>query len=107
MTQIRKRYTKEEKLQIVSQSLEPNVNIKEIARRYGVTTNAIYSWRQDYNVYKDNAFAGKGNPVMTDEQKEISTLKKQIRELELEREILKKAMVIFSSPNKISLLSSK
>jgi transposase len=94
-------------MQIVNQSLEPNVNIKELAKRYGITPNSIYSWRQDYNIYKDNAFAGKGNLVMTDEQKEISILKKQVRELELEREILKKAMAIFSSPNKINLLSSK
>lgn len=105
MTKIRKKYTKEEKLEIVRQSIETNANISDLANRYNVSTNSIYNWRKQFSIYKNNAFAGNGNPVMTDQEKLITSLKKQVRELELEREILKKAVGIFSSPNKINLLS--
>ena len=40
--------------------------------------------------YGKNSFPGKGNPKQTDEEKEISRLKKQLRDMELERDILKK-----------------
>jgi len=37
-----------------------------------------------------------GNKTMTEEQKEISRLKKELRDAQLERDILKKAVSIFS-----------
>nr|WP_291785930.1 hypothetical protein [Maribacter sp.] len=43
-----------------------------------------------------NSFPGKGNPKLTDEQKEIAELKKKLRDTEIERDILKKAIAIFS-----------
>ena len=45
---------------------------------------------------KEGAFPGHGNPKMTAEQKEIAKLKKELREAKLERDILKKAVSIFS-----------
>lgn len=76
MTKIRKKYTKEENLEIVRHSLEAKVNIIYLASRYGVSANAIYNWRQQLNVYKDPAFAENGNTVMTDQEKQIAFFKK-------------------------------
>ncbi len=39
---------------------------------------------------------GKGNPKLTDDQREIAELKKKLRNAKLERDILKKAIAIFS-----------
>lgn len=56
-------------------------------------------------LHADNAFPGNGNKVLSEEQKEIEKLKRANAELELEKEILKKALGIFSSPHKKNLLS--
>jgi len=54
----------------------------------------LYRWRKEQKNYGKNSFPGRGNPKMTDEQKEIARLKKQLKEAELERDILKKAIGI-------------
>jgi len=96
MTKIRKSYTKEQKLEIVKQSLDPDVSISSLAERFDVSANTIYNWRSKYYKYEDNAFPGHGNKTMTDEEREIDRLKKELREAKLERDILKKAVSIFS-----------
>lgn len=105
MGKIRRRYSKEEKLEIVKETLEENVNIQEIGDRYNVHVNTISRWRREFVINKESAFPGKGNKVMTDDQKEIERLRKALKEKELESEILKKAMGIFASPNRKNLLS--
>ncbi len=47
-----------------------------------------------------NSFPGKGIPKLTDDQKEIANLKKRLKDIELENEILKKAVSIFSTSDK-------
>lgn len=42
------------------------------------------------------ASPGKGNLKLTDEQREIAEFKKRLRDMEIERDILKKAIAIFS-----------
>lgn len=105
MSTHRRQYTKEEKLLIVNESLETGADINLIAQNYHLHPNTIYKWKRQYITYEHNAFAGHGNKVMTDQEREIAELKKQLRESELQNEILKKAVGIFSSPHKISLLS--
>jgi len=96
MSKMRKRYTKAEKLEIVKQSLEEDVRVIDLADRYGLGANTIYNWRSKY--YKEQGIApsGQGVKQMTDSEREIARLKKQLREAELERDILKKAINIFS-----------
>lgn len=96
MTKIRRKFSKEQKLEIVKQSLDPGISIKSLAERFDISTNAIYNWRSKYYKYEENAFSGHGNKTMTDEQREIDRLKKELREAQLERDILKKAVSIFS-----------
>lgn len=105
MSKIRRQFSKEQKLEIVSMSLEENQSVKEVAERFNISVQVLYNWRRQLSVYADNAFPGHGKMLGTDQEKELVLLKKKVRELELEKEILKKAMGIFSSPNKTSLLS--
>jgi len=105
MSRIRKQFTKEEKLQIVEMSLEPNTTLTSLASQFGVHPNTIYKWRREYTDYSSNAFPGSGYKLLSDEQREMERLKKELREKTLEVEILKKAVGIFSSPNKKDLLS--
>lgn len=104
MSMIRRKFTKEHKLEIVKQSLEESVSIEELALQYKIHANSIYKWRREYLRYEEESFPGNGNKVLSAEQEEIERLKKQLREAELEKEILKKALGIFSSPNRKNLL---
>ena len=101
----RRKFTKEEKLEIVNQSLEEGAVIEDLAAQYKIHPNSIYKWRRAYMRHEEASFPGHGNKILSSEQREIELLKKQLREAELEKEILKKALGIFSSPNRKNLLS--
>jgi transposase len=105
MSKLRRRYTKEEKLQIVRESMEENVSNEELGLRYDIHPNTISRWRREFSQFEKNAFPGYGNKKLTDEQRRIEKLEKQLREEKLANEILKKALGIISSPNRKNLLS--
>jgi transposase len=69
---------------------------KEVADDLGVRRELIARWKRESNKYKEGSFSGHGNINMTDEQKENTFLKKALKESQLECEILKKAVGIFS-----------
>lgn len=96
MSKIRKTYTKVEKLEIVSLSLEEGQSVKKLASRYGISENTLYNWRKLYAKHSEDAFSGKGNKTMSESERKIVELKKQLKESQLECEILKKAVGIFS-----------
>ncbi len=70
--------------------------VVEICRELDIPTSVLSRWRRESDAYGRNSFPGKGNPKLTDEQREISELKKRLRDAELERDILKKAIAILS-----------
>jgi transposase len=105
MSKLRKRYSKEEKLQIVKESIEENISNEDLGRRYDIHPNTISRWRREFSDFEQNAFPGNGNKKLTEEERRIETLEKQLREERLANEILKKAMGIITSPNRKNLLS--
>ena len=96
MTLIRRKYTKEQKLEIVKLSLEEGQRIVDLAERFDISSGTIYNWRSKYFKYDKAAFPGHGNKTMTEDQREVAALKKELKEARLERDILKKAVSIFS-----------
>jgi transposase len=105
MSIIRRKFTKEQKLEIVKQSLEDGVTIEDLAHQYKIHPNSICRWRREYLKHADSSFPGNGNNLLSAEEQEIARLKKQLKEAELEKEILKKALGIFSSPDRKNMLS--
>lgn len=77
-------------------------NVKAVAEELGIVPEVLYRWRREHNTYQVNSFPGKGKPKLTDEQREIMELKKQLKDAELERDILKKAVSIFSKSGRQS-----
>ena len=100
MSKLRKKYTREEKLEVVKLSLEENQSVKEIASRFEVSENTIYNWRNAYLKDKTGAFPGKGKKVLSESERRIAELERENRELKLERDILKKAVGIFSKSDR-------
>ena len=71
-------------------------NITELARELGIRVTMLYKWRKDYDKFGVGSFPGKGILKQTPEQKTISELEAKLKEADLERDILKKAVGIFS-----------
>jgi transposase len=75
----------------------------EISRDLDISTDMVRRWIREYTITGDSSFAGNGRPIITPEQREIAELKRALKEVEIERDILKKAVSIFSrSDNKYS-----
>ena len=44
---MRRRWSEEEKRRIVGQTLIPGVSVSQVARRYDVNANLLFTWRRD------------------------------------------------------------
>lgn len=100
MSRPRKKYTKAEKLEIVLKSLEAEQSVIELAERFELNANTIYNWRSAYLKNNEAAFPGKGNQILSETERKIKELEKDLREVTLERDILKKAVGIFSKSDR-------
>ena len=91
----RKKYDREFKQMAIELSKHRD-DVKTLAEELEITPDLLYRWRREASVYRGASFPGQGNPKLTEEEKEIARLKKELRETQLERDILKKAVSIFS-----------
>lgn len=103
MARIRRRYSKQEKLEIVNESMETNIDFDTLASRYSLHPNTIRRWRSEFISNPATAFPGNGNKIQTESERELALLRKQLKESELANEILKKALGIISSPSRKNL----
>lgn len=85
-----KRFDKAFKVQAVKMITEEGQKTSEVARSLGIHANVLYNWKKRYAVDGDKAFIGKGH------LSEIVVLRRKLRGAEIEIEILKKAVGIFS-----------
>jgi transposase len=95
MKQKRRRFTKEFKLNAVELSYS-RPSIVELANELKVRPELLYRWRSELASYRGKSFPGNGKPKLTEEEAEIVRLKKELAEMQMERDILKKAVSIFS-----------
>ena len=95
MKRERKHYDKEFKLMTVN-LCQTGKSRREVAEELGVRTELVSRWIREYTQYQEGSFSGHGNANLTDEQKEIVRLKRELRDSQIERDILKKAVSIFS-----------
>ncbi|MBS0648069.1 MAG: transposase [Verrucomicrobia bacterium] len=75
-------------------ALEKKVKLNDLAKDLGIGRSTLNKWMSQHR---------KGHPIssgLTPEQKEIKRLQRENEILKEERDILKKAMAIFSSPQK-------
>jgi transposase len=90
----RRRYDREFKEGAVRLVIENGQTLAGTARDLGITENMLSRWKKEYLEDQEQAFPGKGR--MKPEDLELHRLKRRIADLEQEREILKKALAIFS-----------
>jgi len=91
----RKSFTREYKIETVKMVTEGGASAAQIADDIGIHVNTLYKWIREFSAKPDEAFPGKGN-LATSDAEVIRELKRENERLKMEREILKKAMAIFS-----------
>jgi transposase len=94
----RKTYTKEFKLDAIALVQEQNYNISEAARNLDVSAQMLGRWIKEAEDDEGHAFRGNGK--LTPEQDENRQLKARVKQLEMERDILKKATIFFAKETK-------
>ena len=98
MNKYRKRFTKEQKLEIVNYYKQHGA--ARTSRRYEVTTNSIYKWRDILEQYGADALANQ--PVKADKDPELERLRRENQalktiiaekelELRIKNDLLKKS----------------
>jgi len=92
----RKKYDNEFKVMIV-ELLESGIKAQQISTEYGLNATMIGRWKREYKSKSGN-FSKKR--VLSAEEQELKALKKELRDVTMERDILKKAVSIFSKSDK-------
>lgn len=85
-------YEQEFKVMLV-ELLNSGRKVQEVSDEYGLNGNMLRRWRREYEA-KSGDFSKKRE--VSPEEQELKALRKELREVTLERDILKKAVGIFS-----------
>jgi transposase len=95
-TEARKRrnYTEEFKRDAVALVTEQGYKPSEAARSLGIGDNMIRRWRREFEE------EAAGSRLNSDEREELKRLRKEVRLLRMEKEILKKASAYFAKEMK-------
>ncbi len=88
----RRSFTKEYKTEVVELVRKSGKTVGAICRDLGLTETAVRRWVQQAEVDSGGAPAG---ALTTAEREEFAELRKRVKTLEMEREILKKATAFF------------
>src|SRR6188472_4379884 len=95
-TERRRRWSAEEKLRIVEETLTGGDSVSAVARRHGVAPNLLYRWRRLMTeggavaVRADDGVTGNGEVRRLEER--VRELERQLGRKTLEAEILKEAL---------------
>ena len=90
----RRQFTKEFKLEALRLCEQPGMSVSQVARDLGIHRGMLYAWSQQLKESPEEAFRGHGKRTRL--ESENAALKRRIRVLEEERDILKKAAAWFA-----------
>jgi transposase len=90
----RRSFSREFKFEAVRLVSDRGMTVSQAARDLDIHDNVLRRWIRQYRDDPAHAFPGAGQ--MKPEQSEIAQLKKEVRKLKAERDILKKAAAYFA-----------
>jgi transposase len=94
MQKAQKTYTAEFKREAVRLAQTSGKPITHVARELGISDTLIHQWRKELTEHSSEAFPGSGH--QTAQEEEGRRLKRELDMVKQERDILKKALSIFS-----------
>lgn len=92
----RRRYDPDFKRNAIQLTDDPSRSVKDVADNLGISKDLLYKWRREFRAKEELAFPGNGREALTEQEKKIRDLEKKLKDAEMERDILKKAVAIFS-----------
>ena len=92
----RRRFSREYKQEAVRRVLEGRQSLSEAARDLGLRQDMLERWKRQFGEDPRQAFPGQGR-LKADEE-EVRQLRRELERVREERDILKKALAIFSGP---------
>jgi transposase len=106
----RRRFSTEQKLAVVAETMQPGMSISYVARRHGLSPSLVFRWRRLMTEGGQEAVRADDEVVAASD---VRRLEERVRELErllgrktLEVEILKEALELARAKKAISLSSS-
>jgi transposase len=89
-----KSYPQEFKEEAVALVIEQGYSVPEAAKSLGIAVSLLYNWKAKFE--KEKA----GLSLKEDERDELKRLRKEVKNLRMEKEILKKASAFFAKEMK-------
>jgi transposase len=88
----RRRYDKQFKMDALRLWESSGKPMAAVAKELGIAPNRLYRWKDEMEADPENAFPGNGRS----RDEEMDQLRKEYADMKMERDILKKALAIFS-----------
>ena len=94
MSKKRRQFDRAFKVEAVRLVTEEHRPVAAVARDLGIGENMLHRWKQQFTDQHESAFIGTGH--LNAEQMELRRLQRENADLREERDILKKAISVFS-----------
>ena len=98
MTEARRQYSREFKQEAVQLLERSGKSISELERELGIARGNLWRWKREFAADGENAFPGHGR--LTPDEERLRQLERENEVLRQERDILKKAIAIFSQTSR-------
>ena len=89
-----KQYSKEYKEEAVALVREQGYSVPQAAKSLGLASNMLYRWKEQIESQLE------GKSLSVEERTELKQLRKEVKTLRMEKEILKKASAFFAKEMK-------
>lgn len=97
MTKIRRTFPESLKREAVEQVLA-GTPLRHVAQAFDITESLLGKWKRQFQDAGPDAFPGRGK--QSGEAAELKRLRDELARVTMERDVLKKALAIFSQPTK-------
>jgi len=94
MSKKRRQFDRAFKVEAVRLATQGDRPVAAVARDLGIGENLLHRWKQQFTDRQEQAFVGTGN--LSAEQAELRRLRRELTDVTEERDILKKAISVFS-----------
>ncbi len=90
---VRKEYTPQQKAEAVEIVLTTHQSVRQVARNLGIAESNLSRWVRSH---KEQTAPRPPGTLSPEERQELNQLRRQVKQLEMEREFLKKAAAFFA-----------
>ncbi len=94
----RRHYDAEFKSEALRLLLSSGKRVEDLARDLGLHPSLLWRWRRQVEEAGENAFPGQGTGLSTEE--EVERLRRELEQVKLERDFLKKAAAYFAKESR-------